>query len=231
MATFLQLAQAVARDSGTVAGTQPSTVVSQTGRLGKIVQFTAEAWVAIQNTHNAWRWMRTEFPSTAVTTADAAKYTPASWNIQDHAEWICEPGEISLYLQSSGRSDENDIPFVEWSDWRRIYDRGSICSGRPTVYTISPANEFCFGPVPDGTYRVRGEYRKTPQVLAANSDIPEMPARFHDLIKWRALVLLAEHDEAPQALQYAAANYGVLLSALERDQLPRLNVWAGGPLA
>jgi hypothetical protein len=230
VATFLQLCQQVARDSGTVSGTQPGSVSGQVGRLAKIVAYTAEAWTLIQNLHAAWRFLRAEFPATAVTAAGTARYTAASWNITDLAEWITDDHSATLYLQSAGVGDEGEIRCIAWQDWRRLYDRGSQTNGRPSHWSISPAGEFCLGPIPDDVYVVGGEYRKVPQTLSANADEPLCPARFHDVIKYRALMLLAEYDEAPTAMATAASKYMPLLGNLERDQLPRIAIGAG-PLA
>ena len=229
MATFLDLCQAVARDSGTVSGAQPVSVTGQSGRLAKIVQFTAEAWTDIQNSRNAWLWMRKEFE--AVTIAGTAEYTAASWNIVDLAAWIIEDGSVTLYDQAIGPADEHEITPISWDRYRVIYGRGAQVQQRPVACTVKPSNgALVLGPAPDGVYVVRGEYRAAPQLLAANTDVPAMPVRFHDAIKFRALQLLAEHDEAPTAIATAAANYRRMLGELERDQLPQITI-NGGPLA
>lgn len=230
MSSFLELCQMVARESGTVSGALPSTVDSQTGRLLKIVHWTTSAWTQIQNRRNAWRWMRGEFGSPdAVTSAGTPRYTSASWSLTRWAEWITERDTVTIYLQSTGVSDEGPISFMPWSMYRRTYERGTQTANRPVHYSISPAGEFCLGPRPDATYVVRGEYRKSPQTLAQNGDIPEMPARFHELIAWYGLLLLAEHDEGNLHIAVAIRRYRDLMDELERDQLPRPEI--GGALA
>lgn len=228
MATFLQLCQQTARDSGTVSGVQPTTVVSQTGWLGTIVAAVSNAWVDIQNDRNAWAWMRKEF--TGGLLADTAEYTPASFGLTDHAEWIDDEGCVTIYLTATGVSDENALSRIDWADWRKRYDRGSQTSARPAHYAVRPRDgALCFGPTPDAAYTVRGEYRSTPQVLAVNADIPEMPERFHDAIKYRALMLLGQHDEAPAAVNYPANEFRRVMGDLMRDQLPRVRIGVGQP--
>lgn len=232
MSTFLELCQKTCRESGTVQGTQPSSVSGQSGRLLKFVNWTADAWTQIQNLHAAWRWMRAELDSSnCVTTSGSARYTAASWSINDFAEWIDEPESLSIYLQSLGVSDEGQIKVVTWDYWRKRYARGTQDTNRPSEVAISPANELCLGPTPNGIYVVNGEYRTTAQILTANDDVPNCPARFHDIISWYAVLLAGEHDEASlQGIARANRNYGAFLSALERDQLPQITI-GGGPIA
>jgi hypothetical protein len=234
MSTYLELCQAVARESGTFSGTQPSSVANQTGRLAKVVSWTAEAWRQIQVLHDAWRWMRKDFTG-SVTAGGTGRFTGASFSITDFAEWILErkDGEwnISLYLTASGVSDEGPLRVIDWPVWRRRYLIGTQVQDRPTEVAVSPSNELCFGNIADAAYTVRGEYRKTAQILAANADTPDCPARFHPIIVWKALKLLHEHDEAP-VLNIISVNNRYLadLDALERDQLPPIRI-GSKPLA
>ena len=231
MATFLQLCQQTARDSGTVSGVQPATVVAQTGWLGSIVAAVATAWSDIQNTRGGWAWMRQDF--TGGLLANTAEYTPASFGITDHASWLfgVAGDGVTVYLTATGVSDEGPMRRINWDDWRRLYGRGAQTPGRPVHYAVRPRDSaLCFGPTPDAAYTVKGEYRSAPQVLAANADIPAMPERFHDAIKYRALMLLGEHDEAPAAVNYPMGEYRRVMGELMRDQLPGVGIGVGAPL-
>lgn len=222
--TYLELCQMVSRESGTVSGTLPASVASQTGRLLKIVNWVALAWNEVQNRRSAWAWMQAEF--TGSTTAGSARYTHNSFSLTRWADWIVGPEAVSLYLSSTGVADEGLISPLGWPDFRGLYVRGSHDNQRPVHYAISPAGELCLGPTPDDTYVVRGEYRKSPQSLAVNADEPECPARFHAVIAWYALLLLSEHDEGGVPITIALRRYRELLADLERDQLPLVRVSA-----
>lgn len=230
---FLELAQKVASKSGTISGIAPTTVVGQTGRLGKIVAIVNDAWQQIQNHRNAWKWMRAEF-SGKETIADTARYTASAWALTRFRAWIIDDAKgyqpVSLYLQSAGVATEAPIRFIPWEQWRAQYGRGSHDANQPGEYTVSPANELCLGPTPNAVYIVAGEYRKSNQTLSANDDIPEMPADFHDLIWQYALEILAGDDEAPTAFANARTARGPMVYALERDQLPEVVIGCG-PLA
>jgi len=225
MATFLQLCQAVARESGTLDASQPAAVTGQTGRLQKIVSWVSDAWVEIQNSRNAWAFMRKEFTGSLV--INQARYTAGNFTITDHAEWV---GDVTLHTNGSN-ADEGPLSLISWQEWKSKFDRGEQFSQRPIHYAVSPDNKLCFGPIPDAVYTVRGEYIKTAQVLAANGDVPGIPDRFHNTIVWKALVALAEHDEANLHLVTWRNKYKECLFALERDQIRNRISIGGGPLA
>jgi len=228
MSIFLELCQDVARESRTVSGTCPVVVTNQSGRLLNIVNWTIKAWEDIQQSRNAWLWMRKEF--TGMTSSGTARYTDASWNITDFARWITDPEAITLYDQSTGVSDEGTLRDITWAEWRRRYGRGVQTNNKPSEYAVSPQMEFCLGGIPDGVYVVNGEYYKTAQKLTDNADIPELPIRFHQVIVHRALMYLTESDE--NGVGYAAAkdHFTSMMRELERDQLPQISL-GGGPLA
>lgn len=222
MSDFLELCQMVARESGTVSGIQPLAVTGQTGRLGKIVFWVPEAWRQIQNRRSAWFWMEGEFEHAIV--ADTARYTGSSFSLDRWSAWITREDSLTIYNEALGVSDERPLIFMPFDLYRRTYDRGTQTSNYPVHYSVSPAGELCFGPVPDDTYIARGLYRKSPQVLADSGDIPEMPVQYHDLIAWNGLILLAEHDEGEIQIAVATRRSRELMGDLERDQLPQMKL-------
>ena len=228
MSTFLELCQMAARESGTISGVQPATTVDQSGRLAKVCHWVNQAWNRIQLHREHWSWMRKEF--SAPTIAGIATYTPAGWSINDLARWLVDQNSsgylpVTLYKTATGVVDEGEIHQIPYEEWRSKYGRGSQTNNRPIEYSIAPDNSFLLGPIPDDIYTVRGEYFRSPQVFAADADIPEgLPSHFHDIIAWRAVLLLAEHDEAVTQIATAASNYQSLLSTLERDTLPKVSL-------
>ena len=233
MSTFLQLAQDVARESGTIAGTNPSAVASQTGRLLKIVEWTADAWTMIQNLHADWRWMQKTFSGdTAIGTS---QYTPAAWSVTDLRDWLRDDLQSgyqpnTIFLKATGVSDEGALQEITWQQWRTTYGRGTQTNNYPNQYAISPDGQFSLGPVPDDVYTVNGEYRQAAVVLAADADIPALPAAFHQIIVWQAIMMLAEFDEAVEQRAAAILKFNGLLETLERNQLPVVSL-GGMPIA
>ncbi len=233
MSTFLELCQDVARESGTVSGTNPTAVASQTGRLLNIVEWTAEAWVQIQNLHADWRWMSQTFSGD--TSVGTSQYTPAAWSITDLRDWLRDDlvtgyQPNTIYLVATGVSDEGALREISWQQWRTRWSRGTQTNNYPSEYAISPDGQFSLGAVPDAVYRIQGEYRQAAVVLTADADIPGCPAAFHSIIVWRALMLLAEFDEGVEQGRAAAIKYGGLLESLQRNQLPIVSL-GGEPIA
>jgi len=227
VATFLALCQQVASDSGTINGALPTTVVGQTQRLGKIVRWTNQAWRSIQNAHGSWRWMQAEFSSGSIVSGTRA-YSGSDLGLTRHAEWTFSGREdeerFSIYLTASGVADEGGLHFRDWSDFYPMFMRGTQTNGRPGYFTITPENKIALHPIPDAAYTIRGLYRKTPQDMTADTDEPEMPARFHDIIADAALVALGTHDESMSQLPLWRLRQIGLFSELETDQLPRIRL-------
>lgn len=240
--TFLQLVQGVARESGTIpsaSGNVPTTVASQVGQLANCVVWVNEAYRQIQQLRPNWRFMSAELGSSAVITSGTRRYTAASWNISDFGSWKKNGRVYSLYSSSIGVSDEQRLDFMEWDDYRQTYLRGTQQANKPMFFSVSPADEFCIAQVPDATltqspppYAVNGEYWREAQDLTNNTDVPILPGEFHDIIMWKALLLLDQFDEAPLTTkQDCERKYMQYLNALERRQLPKITINADGPFA
>lgn len=233
MATYKQICQKAASEYGTFNGTVPTTVLSQTGRLGVLVRQVADAWTGIQNYSEDWSWMRGEYSGSTV--ASQARYDGSDFGVSaDRFSHFLEayPGArgVSIYDPSIGLTDEGSLHFMEWGRFYAAYVKGYHAAARPVWYSLSPDGQMVLSPTPDKAYTVRGPYHKAPQTLALDDDTPEMPARFHDLIMWWALVNFATRDESPQlALWNSQKN--LLLRKLENAQLPRITLPEAGAFA
>lgn len=235
MPSYLTLCQDVARESGTFSNVgDPLTVVNQSGRLLRLTHWVNDAWGEIQREQPRWRWMIGD--ATGDTIAGVTGYSGAALGVSERfLRW--EPYDdrqecdVSAWDAAIGRSDEGYLRFAEWLDFRRMYQSGEQAerTGKPEVASIAPNGELTVYPIPDKAYRLRCQYRKTAQALAADSDTPEMPEDFHDAIKWKALVYLGMFDEAQSQVSMWQAKYARTMEHLRNNQLPRMV--HGGPLA
>lgn len=224
MSTFLELCQEVARESGTMTGGASSigSVVNQTGRAGNIVKWTANAWRAIQTMRPTWKWMTGQFE--AALTIGQQGYTGANLGLDRHAAFVADNKmkRVSLYDPAIGYSDEGYLAVIPYRDFYPVYQVGSnrSTSDKPQVAAIADDGRLLVWPTPDKAYMLRGWRRLTPQVLAADTDVPECPEAFHEIIQWRTLLYLGQYDEAVTQFPFWNVEFRRLLSLLEQDQLP-----------
>ena len=86
MATFLELAQAVARESGSVDPASITAVTGLAGRPANIVGWVKQAYNNIQSSRRDWGWLTSSFSEPLV--PGTAVYTPASFNLTRFANWV-----------------------------------------------------------------------------------------------------------------------------------------------
>lgn len=225
MPTFLALVQDVARESGTVPdATAITDVTGLSVRNTKLVNWVKSAWRQVQNHRSDWEWMRAEFSGQTV--AAQQRYTGAEMSASRFAAFVysgaSDEKRFSIFKTADGASEEKPLRFLDWPAFFSTMLRGSSASdtGPPTRFSIDPAGKLVLWPIPDAAYTVRGIYRKDEQQLTVSADVPEMPARFHDVITYRALMSLATHDEAATHYPLWRQEYLTMLDRLERDQLP-----------
>lgn len=209
MATFLQLVNDVERESGTISQAQElATVVNPIGRQRKIVRWTRQAWEMIQRSRDDWTFQRQ--PGSGSLVAGTASYTGAALGLTNFGRW-CRPAEpvpqITLYDPAIGKGDELPLRQLRFEDWLNRYDLGVHDQQRPSHFAIGHDGKVYFGPTPDKAYTLRCWYRRALQTLIADSDVPYIDPDFHQVIVWRALMLLADDDEAPFEVASSTAEY------------------------
>lgn len=230
---FLKLCQETALDCGTVAGVPNiTTVVGASGRVRQLVGWVRDAYIDIQNERVDWLWMRKRF--SAPLTIGQQAYSAADLGIDDFGAWLPDlPHEnwrnLSLYKVGE-ESQEGELWQIDYPYFRERYMRGTHDNNKPTEWAISPQMELLFGNTPDAAYVVKGEYRRAPQELEADADVPEMPAAYHRLIIAEAIRLMARSDEAFQVLAEKAMQYDRLRNGLVNNQTPAMS-FGGGTFA
>jgi hypothetical protein len=150
------------------------------------------------------------------TVVDQRSYTATGIGLTDHANWSVE--HLRVYKDSV--ADEYSLTYMDYDEFREVYMRGTIATGRPTFFTITPKDELLFYPTPNDAYTIYGDYYTNPVTLAADADEPAMPARFHMAIVYGAVLSYGNFESAPEVIQFAAMNYSRMLRNIEQDQLP-----------
>jgi len=228
--TFLQLCQRF-RQEARIAGTGPSTVVSQTGEMARIVSWVADAWFDIQSAHPNWRFMRS---SVSFATVNAqATYTPAQAGVTAGTFRRWEKDSFRVYHTATGTNSETPLHFQPYDVWRDTYQFGAMRTSysQPNRITITPNNSLGLGPVPTGAYTVVGDYYISPVTLADDADVPALPDGHSPMvIVWEALMPYAASEESASLYALAKGKRDELYGRLVTDQLPGLS-FGGGPLA
>lgn len=218
---FLAMCQRLGREAG-IPGGGPASVVSQTGLQQKVVEWIQEADEDIQRRYADWKFLRTDFDFSTVASQQA--YTPDQASVSDLNKWIAsEYGDVSCRLTDS---DEQYIHFLEWSDFKFRYLKGSLRSttGRPQYFSIKPDKSIIFYPTPDAAYQITGEYYRKAQQMTANADKPLYPEEYHMTAVWRALMLYGAYEAADERYSHGQNEFNRLFAALKRDQMPEI-VW------
>ncbi len=218
---YLELFTRAIQESG-IAGADPTTVLNQTSRRKKMVDWVQQAWVDIQLMRGDWLFMHSQFSfDTVVATRD---YLAASYGISDMKLW--DTGSFLIYETAKGESDQNNLGHLSYGKWREQYRArmGDRDDGRPQLITILPDNQVRFEPRPDKIYTIEGDYKRATQEFSANADVPtNLPDDFHMIIVWQALKYYAFKENAPDTLEQAEINFDALLVRLEIEQLPTFN--------
>ena len=95
--------------------------------------------------------------------------------------------------------------------------------------TVRPNNTLTLWQIPDGIYTVTGEYYKVPHKLAANTDTLAMPARFHMIVVWKALMHYGAYAGAGEKYDHGEREYKRIRAMLEFSELE--DTTYGEPLA
>lgn len=210
-----------------MTGTGPATTVAQVGEYGRIVEWIESAYQKIQNLHPNWDFLRADF--SFATAASTANYTKTTAGVAELGTWKTDT--FRCYLTASGVSDQQEIDYVPWAEFRESYSLGSLSTqeGRPDLFTIKPDQSVTFWPIPNDIYTVTGEYFKRAQTLSADASEPLIPLAFQDVIVWRALMFYGAYAGADEKYAHGQNEYKQVLAKLELNQLPAMEM--AGPLA
>ena len=176
---YLQLCNAVLREINEV---EITNVTSTRGIQTSVADFINKAQRDIINSEVEWPF--TVVNQSFTTTAGTAEYSRES-----DAKTV---DYDSFTIQESADTAERKLKYLSFNEYlekRNEADTNPDSSARALseyVYT-TPDNKIGLSPVPDkSTYTVRYYYYQTTTDMAANTDTPTIPERFHDVIVNRA---------------------------------------------
>jgi hypothetical protein len=215
---YLQLATRL-RQEAQISGTGPVTVLNQVGQMKLVVDWVNQAYEAIQNLHDNWDYLRTDFSFN--TLAGVQAYSETAINLTNVAEYDLD--SFRAYKAADGRLDEQYLLNISYDEFRDnfLFSNLSVQTGRPSYIARKPNNDILLYPIPDDDYVIAGEYYQTRHVLASDADEPLFKARFHMAIVYLALSYHAVYVNAPEVYSFADLEFKKILFKLEQDQTPR----------
>jgi hypothetical protein len=227
----LTLCQSLMAEGG-VSGTM-STTLNQTGELARVVNWIDAAWNDIQISHDDWDWMRSSnllgAGASFATVAGQASYPLGAGAgtcgvaLTVFGKW--DEYSFRNYTTAVGFTDEIQMQRIIYDYWRDGYMLGAQRSvqTRPVAVAIGPDKSVCIGPPSNGLYTVTGDYWTAPTVMEADDDEPTgLPAAYHMLIVYRALLKYGFYEAAPEVLQRAKTEHARMYSIIEGKYSPQM---------
>jgi hypothetical protein len=225
--TFLEIVQTAYREAGFI-GAGPVTVLNQTGRSGDVVRWVQQAHEEIQGERTDWTfdWASGTFSlDVDVDVYDPVADFAVAAGIRDFAQ---APAASYAYPDSQGVNGRVFLGFYDWSRFRGLTP--PVAEGNvPTIFSLRPDGNVVYYPRPTVACSAYHEYTLMPQEMEADADEPRMPARYHMVIAWKAVMIACGKTKDFARFDTAEENYNRLMEAMVRECTPK--VLAGGPLA
>lgn len=217
---FLQLVQRV-HEKCRVSGTPPQSVTgTQSADVRRLISWTNDAWMDIQNDRPNWSWMRR---STSFQTAEGqASYTVAQTGADGFGNWNMDT--FRVYQTDAGLASEIMLEEVEYDWWRDTYQFSGFRDARtiPVHVTQLPNHGIGLGPAPTAGLTITGDYYAVASEMAANSDIPGLPAQFHMAIVYRAMMFYGASEVAQEILNEGEIEFGRMMRRVQQRELPQI---------
>ena len=209
----LELCQEVLSRTGQ-SGTM-TTTVGQRGMFRRISNWVREAYMDIQRMPIPWRWMRVR-DVTGNLSPNKETYTAVELGLPNLRSFDLD----SFSIHAISDAPDTASPMDGTKPWDTINTTYavSMAPGTPRFVLAPEHTTLHVYPVPNDMYVIHFDYFKRPQVLAADTDVPEMPDYFHDLIVLMALKRYAAFDDAPEIMEDFQLQYPPLFRELYREQ-------------
>lgn len=212
--TFLELINSVLREVNEV---ELTTISSSRGIQTSVKDFVNKAQRDIINSEVEWPF--TVAAGTITTTAGQAEYTkPTNAKTIDFD---------SFTVQESASTAEKTLRYLSFEEYIERYNEidtnpSGDSRALPEYVYLTPDDKIGLSPVPDlSTYTVRYYYYATHTDMAASTDTPTIPERFHDVIVNRARYYTHMLRSDTQFSQLALRDYDQGLNRMRIELINR----------
>lgn len=205
MTDFVTLTQEMRQLSG-LSGSGPADVATATDIELQLVRDVRNAWIRIQAARYPWKWMWKEYEIPS----PGSGPLQSIGNTQDYLLTDVERVHVNTfrnYLTADGPTKRQRMTFIPWESWQQKYAVANITASRPLQCTRLPNGTLRLYK-PNDIYSIEFETQKLPQELLVNSDIPEMPVQYHQLIVYEAMKIYGKANDAPEVIKLAEEEGG-----------------------
>lgn len=198
--TFLDLCQRLRQECG-VSGVGPMDTRDQKGEYGRLVDWAQQAWIELQLERPEWKF----------------NWATAEVEVAEGARQITMPDDFSSFERA--KLNGETLKVVAWN---RVRDPAN--ADKPTRIGQSPGGQWWLDVAPANDALMEIEYWLKPQILEHPYAEPRLPAAFHMLIVYKAMLQYALYENAPEVVEQSRMNESRLKFRLEREQLPPMGL-------
>jgi len=211
--TYLELCNAVLRELNEV---ELIDVASTRGIQSAVTDFINKAQRDIINSEVEW-------PFTVQNESDTTVDGQRLYAFESDAKTL---KWSTFTVQETASLPEKRLSYISYDEYLDLYHETDTnpdgsAEGLPEYVYHTPDNKYGLSPTPDkSTYTIRYAYYATNTDMAANTDTPVIPDRFHDVIINRAKYYAYLLRSDPQAAQFADRDY---VAGLRRMRVELIN--------
>jgi len=209
---YIELARAVRRRLG-IQGSGPSSVDTTIPIERQILKAVSDVYIDIQNINPNWKWMRSS--ASFNTIAGTTEYSLATILTPTYrfSRWLPHTFYITV------NSKKSRLYYVEYDTFQYRFANNTT-NGKFSEFTIKPMNKSIVIPRPDSIYTITCDYQKSAQVLSGNTDTPELPIQFHNVILYGAMEGMGVSVASPEEQMYNAQKFVEGVGQLMRREIP-----------
>lgn len=206
--TFLEMCQAVFRESGISSSATLSGVVAQSGMNQNIVTAVNNASLSIQGKFTDWKFLWKEWTQALDIGANTGAYNE-----------YAPPADIGqfVYRDDAIRLDGNPISILDYEQARLVAQ--STATGTPSFAVIMPNGRVRMSPIPVAAGTLVAEYYSAPVAMTQNADTSPIPAAYHRAIITLALSNIAAGLEDWENFKKFSGEHQIEMTKLEAAQL------------
>ena len=187
-----------------IAGKGPADVenlANEPREYQLVVQWIRDAWHQVQNSRRDWKWMQrasqfsTQIGKNIYTLADIAATDPEVARLR---RWYRND-----FRQVQGESEDRPVNYMQEALYERRYsNKPPSTQGHPIALTIRERDlAVWLYPMPDDVYPIHMRYALRASELVKNTDVPEMPEEYHELLVWKAIEQFGYYHNAVERVQ------------------------------